>query len=465
MSIPALMLCLPLVASVVAHVFRRWVLVQSFVGSISCFLLVVITLQAPIEQMVVLAGRDVLLSASWMWLGRSFTFGPEDRQVLVFIFSFALMFFVGAAGARVSRNFMPLGLAVLSLLVATLLVRPLLYAAVFLEIMAALSAFMLSDDEHRNMRGSLRLLIFISLGVPLILLAGWRLETYQANPDSTGLLELATILLGTGFIVMLAVVPFHSWLPTIAEEASPYSTAFICSFVQGGVFLLFLDVFVQYEWFRENPVVPAGLRIAGLAMVVFGGVFAIVQRNQGRLMGYTVLVDSGAALLALALGTPDAVRIAISILGLRILGLAVWGLGLGIMELKGDLDDLRGLVRVYPVATAAMLVGGFSVAGLPLMAGFTGRWALLLSLAGPDTVSAILLLLASVCVCLGYMKVIAELVYQPVSGRSQWSLGESSAAIILSATGVLAVFAVGTFPQLLLPALTRTVDAFVLLTQ
>ena len=94
MNIPVTIIGLPLVASAVVYVFRRWLWVQSALAGIACLLLAILTIQVPLGEMVVFAGSDVIVETSWLWLGRSFTFTQHDRPVLTFIFSVALLFFV-----------------------------------------------------------------------------------------------------------------------------------------------------------------------------------------------------------------------------------------------------------------------------------------------------------------------------------------------------------------------------------
>ena len=92
-----------------------------------------------------------------------------------------------------------------------------------------------------------------------------------------------------------------------------------------------------------------------------------------------------------------------------------------------------------------------------------GRWALLHSLASHDLPSALVLLLASVCVILGYVRGLGAMLGYPVASGSEWSVSEPPVTLVFIGVGVLAVLAVGAFPQWLLPAVTRTVDAFVML--
>src|SRR5262249_61641565 len=83
-----------------------------------------------------------------------------------------------------------------------------------------------------------------------------------------------------------------------------------------------------YPWLNQNPTVYRALTLAGGGMTLFGAVCVFGQRNFGRSMGYAVLVDIGAVLLALGLGTQAGVAAALTTLALRGIALPLWAAGL-----------------------------------------------------------------------------------------------------------------------------------------
>ncbi|MFQ5407912.1 MAG: proton-conducting transporter membrane subunit [Anaerolineales bacterium] len=468
MTVPLFFLGLPVVASMAAYALRRWVWLQTVIATATALVLALLALQIPLDQVAVIFGRETAFDSSWVVLGRSLTFGPDDRPALAFVFLAAGVFFGGAAAARVSRSFLPVALAMLTLLVATLFVQPFLFAALFLEIIAALAALMLSDERHPRTLGALRLLVFVTLGVPFILLAGWQLEGYSASPDDVALLGRAALLLGIGFFILLSIVPFHSWLASVAEEAPPYAAAYVFTVFQASIVFMMLNSLNQFDWLRANMTFFATLRWGGLAMVVVGGAFAFAQRSMGRLMGYAVLIDFGASIVAVGLGTADGLRAALAIVALRGIGLAVWGLGMGVLvgaPGDDDLDRIRGWARQCPFATAAVVLGGLSIAGFPLTAGFAGRWALYRLLAADNLNLAFVLLLASASVILAYAVALRPMLAQPEAGEDGAPLSEDAPSMVYAGIGVAVVLVLGVFPQWLLPAVTRAAAAFSSLVQ
>ncbi|MBM4424764.1 MAG: hypothetical protein FJ030_15490 [Chloroflexi bacterium] len=466
MIVPLLMLAAPAIMSLAAYLLRRWVWAQSLIAALTSATLGLLALQIPLDQIAVFAGRDVQFQSAWVVLGRSFTFAETDRPSLAFIYLASTFFFAGAGAAKPPRAFLPVGLITLSLLAATIFAQPFLFAALFLEMIAASAAFILSDDEHPATRGALRLLVFVTLAVPFILLAGWQLEGLATSPEDTSLLVRATILLNIGLLILLAVVPFHSWIPNVADDSAPYASAFVFTVVQTAVMFFMLKFFTQFDWLRANTAEFAALRLAGAAMVGVGGAFAFAQRKFGRLMGYAVMVDLGTALLAVSIVEADGLPTALSIVALRGIGLAVWGMGLGWIRSRSthrnsdDFDHVSGLGWQMPFAAAAVIVGGLSLAAIPLTAGFTGRWALFRLLARNDLTLAFVLLIASVSVTLAYARGIAALLRPPAAEESD-APREGQATIVFVIAGIGAIILLGMFPQMLLPAVARAAEAFV----
>ncbi len=462
MTAPLIFLGVPVIMSVMLYLVRRWLWLQVVLATLTALILALLALQIPLDQIVVFLGRETRFLGSWQVLGRSLTFATDDRPALAFIFIAAGVFFGGASAARVSRSFLAVGMMLLSLLVATLFVQPFLFAALFLEMIAALSVLILSDERHPRTLGAMRLLVFVTLGVPFILLAGWQLEGFSTSPDNEMLLQRATLLLGTGFFILLSVVPFHSWLASVAEEAPPYAAAYVFTVFQASIVFLMLNSLNQFGWLRDNMTFFVALRWGGLAMVVVGGLFAFAQRGLGRLMGYAVLIDFGTSILAIGLGTADGLRAALAIIALRGIGLAVWGLGMGaVVDALGadDVDRIRGLGWRAPFAAGAIILGGLSLAAFPLTAGFPGRWALYRLLAADNINLAFVLLLSSLSVILAFAVVLrAMLGREEAADATQES--ESLPSMVYAGLGVAIVLVLGVFPQWFLPAVTRAAEAF-----
>lgn len=430
-----------------------------------------LALTLPFEQPVPwLAGLTI--PDSFLILGRAFVVEPGDRLALAFIFAQAALLFLVSGLGETSAGLYGAGLSVLGLLAAALFVRPFLFAALFIQLAAALSVFMLAGGTGapiggaRAVRGALRYLVFTTLAVPFILLTGWLVEASTASPGDLTFTSQATLLLMIGFAILLAVFPFHSWLPVVAEQCSPFAAAFVFSVMRQGVVFLLLTFLNTYPWLSQNPLVYRSLTLAGGGLALVGALFAFGQRNVGRTLGYAMLIDTGAVMLGIGLGTLAGVEAAVATLAMAGLALPMWAAGVDHLRRSTGGDDFASLVgaaRRQPVAAGAVIVGLLSIAGVPLTAGFTARWPVLYLLAQIHPTAAIFLLLGVVSVALVAVRGLASLVAD--GGPAPQAEGDNAAALplaglIVFALGFVVVFVAGLFPQWLLPAVAGAAGAF-----
>ena len=82
MSLPMLMMTIPALVGVLVYNLRRWIWVQAILACGAMFILFVLVQQTPVDQLVVLAGRDMYFRSSWEILGRSFVILPSDKHIL-----------------------------------------------------------------------------------------------------------------------------------------------------------------------------------------------------------------------------------------------------------------------------------------------------------------------------------------------------------------------------------------------
>ena len=441
--------------------FDRSLALAAAIGAVA---LAGVGLVLPLDTRV-LWGRAVF-SSSFAVLGRTLAIGPADRVSLALMFGEGALLFLAAGVFGAGRFYLPVGLTTLGLLAAALFVRPFVFAAVFLELAAAAAVLMLVDETHREIRGAWRFLAIVTLAMPFILLSGWLLESTAASPDDTGLMFQTALTLGVGFAILLAVVPFQSWVPLVAEKAPPLASAFVFVILQQAVVSLLLTFLQAYPWLSRNPVVDRTLTVLGGGMVAVGALFAFGQRNFGRALGYAMLIDIGAVVLALGLGTQEGVAAALTALTLRGVALTLWAIGCDQLRRAAGGDDfeaVRGLAQRYPLASAAVIFGLLSLVGFPLTVGFPGRWALIRLLAQTHPTGAIVLLLGMASVSFVGTRGLAALLSpregQP-AGFSLAGVQEKPRVMLVYGLGLAVILVLGAFPQWLLPAVAQAAAVF-----
>ncbi len=245
------------------------------------------------------------------------------------------------------------------------------------------------------------------------------------------LLMLALILVLIGLCFKIAAVPMHFYAADVYQGAACSVTALLAFLPKfAGFYVLFLLAgFIFVPLSAEKAQVPAESAqvIAGLiwilaaATMIVGNVLALVQRNVKRILAYSSVTHSGYILLAL-LAWPYPDNSAQIALVFYICAYALSTLGafaiLALMEKNGDevqkLSDLNGLGRQHPALAAGMTICIFSLMGMPLTAGFIGKFYVFSALFGTTVISQywiiVLLIVALINIPIAagyYLKIIA----------------------------------------------------------
>ncbi len=391
MSALALVFILLALLAVVTLALRRRAYLPFAIASVASTLVGLFVLYAPLDEAISLLGIPLRLDSTWQILGRPMSLDPQNRAGVGFLILVGALFFGLGWAVAPGRSFVPAGLIAVGLLVGALTIQPLLFAAIFLELAAMACVLILIPPGSRSERGVLNLLVLYSMAMMAILFTGWLLENAGVTSVTPDLALRVILLLGLGFVILMFVPPFHYWLPSVAEHVSPYSLAFVAIILQSsGMFFLlrFLD---NFAWMRADPLVSSAIQAAGVIMIIFGTVVAIAQISFLKIAVYVLLADIGISLLAIGSDLESGTEIAIGLTSVRVISLALWGLGAAMLSRNGF---SRGAGRAAPFASAAALIGLLSLSGQPLTAGFPWRWTLLDQLTGSSGPGALLMVVS-----------------------------------------------------------------------
>jgi formate hydrogenlyase subunit 3/multisubunit Na+/H+ antiporter MnhD subunit len=302
------------------------------------------------------------------------------------------------------------------------------------------------------------------IAAPIFLAASWILDQYSQSPDAVNLAQTATALLLFGLALWLAVLPFHSWLPGVASESPPLSSAFVLGIVNVAAFFLMLDLFSGIRLLTENPVVFDVLRLAGLITALTGGALAFAQRDFGRIMGYAVLADVGVSLVAFGTHSTAGLSAALFVVLMRTFGLGLMSMGLALARTEAPDDTFvstTSLAWRRPWAAVGLIVGAFSLAGVPPLAGFAGRWGALQQAAGSDLGASLALVLSSIGVVAGTLRGL-QYVLLPLDDPAARPARESTMTIVLLVSALVLCLLFGLFPDLLSPVIRQMAASYML---
>ncbi|MBN2043878.1 MAG: hypothetical protein JW757_02560 [Anaerolineales bacterium] len=465
MSAPLIWIGLPAFIGGILFLTRGYRLTTGIFGGILSALLAVSAWLLPIDEVVPLGSRAFEIGDRFSILGRDFLLLNTDRAWLLLIYLFLTMWIIGSLFARPHSGFVSFGFVFTALLVAALAVEPFLYAALLIEIAVLLAVPFLLPPGSQPGRGIYRFLAFQTLGMPFILLAGWFLAGLEASPGDSALVLRAGGLIGFGLAFLLAVVPFHSWIPTLIEECEPYLVSFILFMLPAFVAVFGLGFLDRFVWLRESEGVYAGLRIVGMLMILVGGAWVAVERHLGRMLGYAAIIEIGAGLMAVGIGSSEGVLLFFWMLFVRIFSAMPWAASVSwLQEESGiglELPNLVGFGHRYPIAAGILVSGGFSLAGLPLLAGFGAKFAFWQAISSDSPVLSLAALAGNTGLVIASLRALNTLFISfPVQqGDDQGVHNGAFYWLMVGLFGFL-LFVIGLFPQVYITFIERLLFVF-----
>lgn len=461
MSAPLIWIVFPVAAALGLFFIRRRTMLTASLAAGLCLGLTVLVEIMPPGSVVDLGVARLPIDPVFSVLGRRFVLGSGDQAVISLVYGFAAAWFVGSAVFGSHRYFVPFALAITALLVAAVAVEPFMYAALLVEMAVLMSVPLLAPPGQPMRQGVLRYLIFQTLAVPCILVAGWAASAIEANPAQEAFLQMAVVLLALGLCLWLAAFPFYTWVPLLAGEVNPLVSGFILTLFPVAALLLALDFLNAFSWLRLYPLLPQTLRTLGVLMVVIGGVWAAFEQNAARLLGYGVVFENGFALIALSLSNQGGLPLlAVSFLP-RMAVMSLWSFSVGFLwQQSGDLrlEALAGMLRRAPWPSLGLLAAVFSLGGLPLLASFPVHQALLERLGGVSVGAAVWAAAGSAAFLVGGFRLLNALV--KVSPPDSAPLRMNWPQRVLMAVGIAVLLLVGWFPGWLSNGLIQILQAF-----
>jgi NADH-quinone oxidoreductase subunit N len=461
MNAPIIWIGLPLAAAGLIGLIRRerWV---AILGGSLALVLSALAAFFPVDVALNLGGISLRIDPSFEFLGRRLILTPANQPMLVIVYGMVAFWFFGSSVTGIARRLVPFGLAITSLLLAALAVEPFLYAALLMEMAVLLAIPLLTPPDQAPGQGVIRFLISQTLAMPLILLSGFLLAGVEASPGDIALVIQSAILLGLGFALLLPIFPFSTWIPMVSQECSPYAVGFVLSLFPAFTILFGLGFLDRYTWLREAQRLHQVLQLAGLIMVVSGGLWAAFQRHIGRLMGYAVMLQIGLSLIAISLPA-QAVGLGIVFLLIvpRTLALGLWALGTTVFKRNSPslmFSDLKGQARTYPIAGIAITFSALSMAGVALLAGFPIQQSLWERLAATSFGGAMWMAVGFLGLFTGAIRSMATLVMAPEN--TPWESRESWGERIFLGLGIIGLFLLGLFPQWTQPLLGNLAGIF-----
>lgn len=274
------------------------------------------------------------------------------------------------------------------------------------------------------------------------------------GPATLPLAGFAAALMAVGFAFKVAAAPFQVWAPDVYQGAPTPVTAFMAIGAKTAAFAVFVRVFatafgpINERW---EPLVA----VMAVATMIVGNVSAIRQNNIKRMLGYSSIAHAGYILVAVAAQS----EIGVTALMFYLAAYAFMNLGafaiVGHFARKGEkyvnIDDLSGLATRQPVMAGLMTVFFLSAIGVPLTAGFFGKFYVFKAAIDSQLIwLAILGLLNSAIAAYYYLRILVVM-YMREPGEATDELAPMSGGVNITAwVSAVATLAFGVFPGWLL---------------
>ena len=237
---------------------------------------------------------------------------------------------------------------------------------------------------------------------------------------STNLTLLGFILFFTGLAFKISLVPFHFWTADVYEGA-PISVASYLSVISKGaaVFILMILLFTVFKplmhvW--ENIIY-----VVALATMFTGNLFALRQQNMKRFLAFSSIAQAGFILLGLMTGTQLGTATIIYFVMIYIFSnLAAFGVvqAISLKTGKENMSDYEGLYRTNPNLSLVMMLALFSLAGIPPVAGFFGKFFLFTAAASKGYYLLVFLAVVNVTISLYYYLLVVRAMFLRTSDQA-----------------------------------------------
>jgi NADH-quinone oxidoreductase subunit N len=400
---------------------------------------------------------------AWLSLGSTFTEHVGEYFVLLLLATVGMMFLAGTE--NLLMVFLALELLSLSLYILTAFDKRSVPSAE-----AALKYFLFGGMSAAFMLFGLSLVYGLSGELELSKIAQ-KLGSAPLNP----LLVTATIMIVIGFGFKVAAVPFHLWAPDTYQGAPIPSAAFIASGSKVASFYILAKVMMVGFAGAEGDGgaghsteswIPLLAVVAALS-VMLGNLAALAQSSVRRLLAYSAVAQAGYILVGLAADSETGLASVLyytATYALTILG------AFGVVGLVQDrtgsenLEAFSGLSRRAPVVSFCLMIFLLSLAGIPPLAGFFGKFYLFTAALAGSGKNMGLLWLVILAVGMSavslyyYLKVLKQVfVVKPAPQAAALPVSVFSRFVLLLLA--LAVVVLGCAPNLLLAPLLTSIRA------
>jgi len=470
-QLPALQIVLPLLAAPLCFLMRQARLAQIFAVAV-----VWGTFAISISLLTQVLGGDAISYQLGGWappIGIEYRVDVLNAFVLVIVSGIASAVLPAGVGpgSRVREDgreyvFYTAFLLCLAGLLGVTITGDAFNVFVFLEISSLASYILVSLGTHRKaFLAAFSYLIVGTIGGTFILIGIGLAYQMTGTLNMADLAERLPLVLGErttrvafafltiGIAIKLAVFPLHQWLPNAYSQAPAVVSAFLSAtgtkvayyLLVRFVFTIFGADFVFRSLHLDTVLMPLSI-----AAMFLGSLAAIYQSDLKRLLAYSSIAQVGYMTLGLSMASVDGLTG--GIVHLFNHALIKGGLFLVVACMAERLHstrmvDLRGIGQRMPITSAAFVIGGLGLVGVPGTAGFVSKWYLVLGALERDSMLLAFLILLSSLLALIYLWRVVEIAYFQKPAHDAPRLSETTSSTIPACLLIAATLYFGVFTE------------------
>lgn len=277
------------------------------------------------------------------------------------------------------------------------------------------------------------------------------ISDYANGTDDLPLIfNTGVVLILIGFAFKIGAVPFHFWTPDVYQGAPTLITAFMATVVKTAGIAAFYRLFdtcfsgIDGVWYNI-------LWVIAVATILLGNISAVMQSEAKRMLAWSSVAHAGYLLLpVLALNELSSSSIFYYTAAYSVASVTAFGVLIAISQFNNEMpvDNYKGLAKNNPMMTLALVVSMFSLAGIPPLAGFFGKYFVFLTAMESNLNIAVIIAIAGSLIGIYYY-------FRPVifafnnDGQPMDRIQTSWTFNFVLALGVILTLLLGIFPDLL----------------
>ena len=275
-------------------------------------------------------------------------------------------------------------------------------------------------------------------------------ELIKTNGVNNLNIKMGLVMMLAGFAFKISAVPFHMWAPDVYSGAPTPVTGFMTVAPKAAAF----GALIRFVWVALEPAGPQWklfFSILAVLTMTYGNLVALAQNNIKRMLAYSAISHAGYMLIGVVAANELGYRsIALYLMIYGFMNIGAFTI-LGTLKNKGIIEDERiesfaGLAKKHPLASLAMLIFMFSLAGIPPLAGFVGKFYIFSAAVKSGLIwLAIVGVINSAIACYYYMRVTIFMYFKEAEYDvvAEFKPAGSIAAFI----AVVFVLLIGVFPN------------------